>query len=36
MESDDSEVDDNLEEYLMDERSIKESSSKNKNNLLPK
>lgn len=36
MESDDSEADDNLEEFLMDDRNNKEFTVKNKNNLLPK
>lgn len=36
MESDDSETEDNLEEFLLDERNSKELAIKNKNNLLPK
>lgn len=36
MESDDSETEDNLEEFLLDERSSKELAIKNKNNFLPK
>ncbi len=36
MESDDSEVDDNLEEFMTDEKNGKEPNVRNKSNLLPK